>query len=291
MLTATIKVFLPFGDAKRLRLGEISNWTGKAVAAPRTDLDAALERPEAAQAGVYMLFGIDPDSDGSMAYIGEAEVIRDRLKQHRSKEFWISLVYFVSKDENLTKAHVRYLEARLVEEARRIGRYKLQNVQLSATRLPESDREDMEIFLARMRQLLPVLGSDLLTEVAMQSVTTNEHEGAGGLVYCRIKGAMAKGQMTPNGFVVFAGSTAVKELRPSAERSHPFVIPLRQRLVSEGFLVPDGEFLRFSRDTEFNSPSSAAAAVHGGGANGWREWKSEDGKTLAELAGRDSGEL
>lgn len=60
MTSATIKLFLPHGDAKRLRVGEVSNWTGKALAAPRTELDDLLLREEAESAGVYFLFGSDP---------------------------------------------------------------------------------------------------------------------------------------------------------------------------------------------------------------------------------------
>src|SRR6476646_769841 len=60
MTSATIKLFLPRGDAKSLRTAEISNWTGKAVAAPRTELDELLGREELEKAGVYILVGNDP---------------------------------------------------------------------------------------------------------------------------------------------------------------------------------------------------------------------------------------
>ena len=102
--SATIKLFLPRGDAKSLRTAEISNWSGKAIAAPRTEIDDLLAREELEKSGVYILTGIDPNSGSPRAYIGEAEVIRERLKQHKAKEFWVSAVVFVSKDENLTKA-------------------------------------------------------------------------------------------------------------------------------------------------------------------------------------------
>jgi len=92
------------GDAKSLRTAEISNWTGKAVAAPRTELEELLAREELDKAGIYIHTGRDPITNAPRAYIGEAEVIRERLKQHKSKEFWVSAIVFVSKDENLTKA-------------------------------------------------------------------------------------------------------------------------------------------------------------------------------------------
>src|SRR3954454_11361862 len=211
MTSATIKLFLPRGDAKSLRTAEISNWTGKAVAAPRTEFDELLAREELEKAGIYILIGSDPLTNAPRAYIGEAEIIRERLKQHKSKEFWVSAIVFVSKDENLTKAHVRYLESRLLAEATQAGRFKLEQNQASGSRLPESDREDMEVFLSRIRQLLPVLGSELLIPIAQQPSARSSPSAP---LVCRIKGALARGYRTPDGFVVFRGSTAVLHERP-----------------------------------------------------------------------------
>ena len=279
MTSATIKLFLPRGDAKSLRTAEISNWTGKAVAAPRTELEELLAREELEKAGVYILTGTDPVTNAPRAYIGEAEIIRERLKQHKTKEFWISAIVFVSKDENLTKAHVRYLESRLLIEAAQVGRFTLEQNQAGGSKLPESDREDMEVFLSRIRQLLPVLGSDILAPIAQPTAKTQ----SGGVLFCRIKGAEAQGQRTPNGFVVFQGSTAVLQDRPSAQQRHPFAVSLRKQLVADGTLKDEGGFLRFTKDSEFSSPSTAAAVIHGGGANGLTEWKNKDGNTLKEL--------
>lgn len=278
MPSATIKLFLPHGDAKSLRTAEISNWTGKAIAAPRTELDQLLARDELEKAGVYFLIGSDPLTNAPHAYVGEAEVIRDRLKQHKSKEFWVSAIVFVSKDENLTKAHVRYLENRLLGEATKVGRFALEQNQAGGSRLPESDREDMEIFLSRIQQLLPVLGSDLLTPIA-QSIAKYQ---PGGVLFCRIKGAEARGQRTPNGFVVFQGSTAVLEERPSAE-SYPWVLTQRRQLLADGTLTQNGGFFTFIKDAEFSSPSAAAVVIHGGSANGLTAWKAEDGRSLKQI--------
>ena len=80
MTSATIKFFLPRGDAKSLRTAEISNWTDKAIAAPRTELDELLAREELEKAGVYILIGSDPLTNTARAYIGEAEVIRVQVE-------------------------------------------------------------------------------------------------------------------------------------------------------------------------------------------------------------------
>lgn len=278
MTSATIKLFLPRGDAKSLRTAEISNWTGKAVAAPRTELAELLAREELEKAGVYILIGSDPLTNAPHAYIGEAEIIRERLKQHKAKEFWVSAIVFVSKDENLTKAHVRYLESRLLSEATQVNRFSLEQNQAGGSKLPESDREDMEVFLARIRQLLPVLGSDILAPVVQPAAKAQP----GGVLFCRIKGAEARGQRTTNGFVVLNGSTAVLAQRPSAE-TYPYVVAQRKDLITDGTLIEKGGFLIFRRDAEFSSPSAAAAVIHGGSANGLTAWKSNDGQSLKQL--------
>lgn len=127
MATATIKLFLAQADAKRLRTAEISNWTGKAVAGPRLELEDLLARDEAYKPGVYFLTGTDPDSGKDTVYIGEAEIVRERIKTHLDKDSWNSIVFVISKDENLTKAHIRYLEGRLIEQAQEAGRARVLN--------------------------------------------------------------------------------------------------------------------------------------------------------------------
>ena len=82
MSSATLKIFLAFGDPKRLRTAELSNWTGKAVAGPRSEFEKVLEREEIRNPGVYFLTGIDPDTNKNVIYIGEAESIGDRIKSH-----------------------------------------------------------------------------------------------------------------------------------------------------------------------------------------------------------------
>lgn len=104
MPTATIKMFLAQGDPKRLRTAELSNWTGKAVAGPRSEFESVLARAESERSGIYLLTGIDPETGKPAIYIGEAENLRSRIKSHIDKDFWTQVTYFVSKDENLTKA-------------------------------------------------------------------------------------------------------------------------------------------------------------------------------------------
>ena len=278
MPSATIKIFLPHGDPKRLRTAELSNWTGKAVAGPRSEFDGVLARDESQNSGVYFLTGVDPETGKSAVYIGEAESIRDRVKGHLDKDFWNHIAFFTSKDENLTKAHIRYLEGRLIEQAKQAGRAQVKNSQSSGARLPESDREDMEIFLEKIHQLLPVLGVEVLVPTTINAVGTNERVS----LSCEIKGLKATGHLTPNGIVVLAGSQAVLAERPSSQK-YPWALNMRQRLKDDGALTVKADHLLFAQDVEFSSPSAAAAVIHGGHANGLISWKNKDGKTLKEL--------
>jgi hypothetical protein len=276
--TATLKIFLAFGDPKRLRTAELSNWTGKAVAGPRSEFEKVLEREETLNPGVYFLTGIDPDTNKSAIYIGEAESIGDRIKSHLSKDFWNNVAFFISKDENLTKAHIRYIEGRLIEIAKSADRSVVMNSQGSGAKLPESDREDMEVFLEKMQQVLPVLG----IEAFVQAASKVESEAEKEMLTCKIKNVVASGYLTPNGIVVLARSEAVLEERGSAKK-WPSVMAPRNKLIEEGGLVQEGDKYVFVKDTEFSSPSSAAAVIHGGSANGLTAWVNANGKSLKDL--------
>ena len=278
MSSATIKIFLVHGDPKRLRTAEISNWTGKAVAGPRSEFDGLLSREEAVSSGVYVLSGIDPESGRPALYIGEAECIRDRVKAHLQRDFWNQVIYFVSKDENLTKAHIRFLEGKLIEVARESGRAVVMNGQGSGARLPESDRADIDIFLGKICQLLPVLGVELFTPATALARAKAELN----MLYCEIKGLQARGHLAPNGLVVLKGSKAVLLERASAKK-YPWPMNMRKRLREEGVLEASSDSLEFMQDFEFSSPSAAAAVVHGGHANGLTAWKDDRGRTLKEI--------
>jgi len=275
MPSTKITLFLLADDPQGLKVAEISNWSGKALAAPRSELSALLARNEMEQPGVYCLTGTAAASNQPAAYIGEAETLGDRLRSHREKDFWVQANVFLSKDENLTKAHTRFLEGRMIDEAKKAGRWQLMNNQASGAKLPEADRAEMEVFFGKIAQLLPLLGCDLFG--ATRPTVANAP------LMCAIKGLRAFGYRTPGGFLVLKNSEAVAEVRPSAAKHSPWMIALRGRLLKEGKLVSRGDRLVFTRDTEFSSPSFAAAVVRGGNANGLTEWRDENGAALKEI--------
>lgn len=107
---------------------ELSNWTGKAYRIPRTSYKETIHRDELRKPSIYFLFGIDDETDERMIYIGETEDAIQRLGQHirdDNKNYWIEAIVFISKDDHLNKAHIKYLERRLYDIALEVGRYEV----------------------------------------------------------------------------------------------------------------------------------------------------------------------
>lgn len=278
MQAATIKIFLVHGNPSGLRTAELSNWSGKAIAAPRTEISDLIKREELATPGFYLLTGVDPDSGDRAIYIGEAENVANRLKNHTSKDFWNAVTVFVSKDENLTKAHIRYLEGILIEKANNNGMAIVMNSASSGARLPESDAAEMDIFLEKCLQLLPVLGISDFNEKVDQVSDSKD------LLFCKIKGLIATGKRTANGFIVFAGSQAVLEHRPSSKR----IRAKREQLIEKGLLLEKNGHLIFTKDIEFGSPSTAGSVVRGGSTNGLTSWRNSQGTQLKKIEANES---
>ncbi len=270
---ATIKLFLVHGNPNGLRTAELSNWSGKAISAPRTEVIDLLKREELTNTGFYLLTGVSAESGEKAIYIGEAENVSNRLKNHASKDFWNAVTVFVSKDDNLTKAHIRYLEGKLILLANDVGSSVVMNSASSGSKLPESDAAEMDVFLEKCLQLLPVLGVSDFNQVLESQVS------ADNLLYCKIKGLIATGKRSANGFVVFSGSQAVLEDRKSSKT----IKTKREELMAKGLLEVKGSCLVFNKDIEFGSPSTAGSIVRGGNTNGLISWKDSNGISLKDI--------
>ena len=270
----SIRIFLPGGDPAGLRTIEKSNWTGAGLVIPRTTFADARSRRELKRAGIYILVGPPEESGLPRIYIGEGDPVGPRLDQHASKkDFWITAIAFTSNDENLNKAHVQYLESRLVELATKAKRCVLDNGNVpTLPSLAEAEAADAEGFLAEIQLCLPILGLSVFTPA---TASTNRKP-----LQIIAKGITAKGLPTSEGFVVIAGSSAVLgEVAscPSAVKS------TRAALAQNGVLKLSGDSYVFTQDYVFGSPSTAAAVVQGRSANGRVDWKDSKGRTLNEI--------
>ncbi len=281
----TVRLFLADGTPGGLLTAEIMNWTGYLVAAPRSDLAALLKRPEVARTGIYILLGDDPDSlGGQLAYIGEGDDIGKRLYQHarseesNGKDFWDRAIVLSSKDTNLTKAHARYLESRLIELAMDANRARLTNSTAPAPiALPEADVSDMEYFIAQAKIVLPVLGVNLLRSTSITQVdhstpaSSQPTESPVFELKLTSVGVKATAQEVDGEFTVRAGSTA-RESWVGAVGGYQ---QLREKLEVDDTLAmaEAGKAMCFTRDHVFASPSAAAAVVLGRSSNGRDAWK------------------
>ena len=271
----SLKIFLPDGTPEGLRILEKSNWTGCGVYFPRPVFPEAKKRDEFFRTGVYILVGASDDKGLPTVYIGQGDVVRDRLDKHYSrKDFWTWCVFFVSKDESLNRAHVQHLEARLIKLATDAKRCLLDNSAApNPPHLSEADIADVESFLADVLSILPLTGLTVFEKPKRPSRKQRTF-------LARTKGIEAKGHESPEGFVVREGSLAVSAEVKSIQG---YLSSLRRDLLKQGVLEPADDALRFTQDYTFSSPSTAAGVVLARSANGRQEWKTSDGTTLKEL--------
>lgn len=288
----SIRIFLVDGTTSGVRTAELGLSTIKALAVPRASLSAVSKRAELEKTGVYVLLGDDPDNPGAKKiYIGEGDTILTRLSSHNKaedKDFWDECVLFVSKDQNLTKAHVRYLEAHLIRLASDAKRAKVTNGTAPSTDgwLPEPDEIEMQEFIAQARLLLGSLGYSIFeTQIApstppapigqSQSSKPPEFQYIGDGFSAKCVVDTDAGQ-----FIVKRDSTSRREEAPSLTLTYR---TLRKQLVDSGVLVEQTPTMyTFTQDYAFSAPTAAAQVVSGSTVNGRNAWKTSTNQTLAD---------
>lgn len=273
----TIKIFLIDGDPNGRMSCELSNWSGKAYKIPRIKIKDCVDRDDLTSTGVYLLFGKD-DEGKDKVYIGEAESILKRLSQQLTqKDFWNEAIVFISKDENLNKAHIKYLENRLHDIAKVANRYNVDNSIIpTQSSISESDRAEMEEYIEYVKMLVNTLGHKVFDE--KREFTPKQKQET--FFIKSVRNADGQGEQTSDGFVVFKGAKAAATIVNSMT---PSFIKFRQKLIDDGVLVNKTEYYEFSDDYIFSSPSTAAVIIMGRNANGLTEWKNKDGTTLKDF--------
>ena len=276
----SVRIFIPTGEPEGLRIVEKSNWTGQGLFLPRLLYPVARDREEFSRTGVYILWGPGEAGEMDRAYVGEGDLLRLRLDDHfKHKDFWTRTITFTSKDQNLNKAHFRYIEARLVELATEAKRCQLDNANNpQSPSLSDADAADADLFLADMLLCLPVLGVSFFEKPAAREESSQD-------LFLNSKGVRARGYEDVGGFVVRAGSHAVKDEVASI---HAYLSSLRSTLVSEGLLVDDGGVYRLVEPYVFSSPSTASGVLLGRSSNGRVEWKDAKGRSLKEIQLEDA---
>lgn len=162
-----VKIYLPDGNPDGVRIIHQMNWTGQGIVFSRQECQQVVST-RCNCAGVYILIG--PAHSGQYEdrlYIGEAEDIALRFKQHEStKEFWSWAAVFISTHEgSLNKAHVKWLEHELYERAKIAGRCELDNANRpQRPKMHEAEEADASAFLEKVLQILPLVGIHQMQE-------------------------------------------------------------------------------------------------------------------------------
>ena len=264
------------GDPEGMLTAEVFNWTGHVLKTPRMQISQALSRPEAKFTGIYLLLG---ECDGeTSAYIGESENIGDRIKNHdNNKDWWTDAILITSTANNLNKAHIKYLESRLVEEANFAGRILLQNGnQPNKPSLSESAKSNMETFLQYIFMVLPALKIDIFPQKLNTKKPLKDNANTTDISKFELISKKylisATAQQIQNEFIVLKGSSA-RDTWVGKGTFNSGYAKLHKELINTEVLVTQGKNRIFSVDYSFNSPSAASAVIYGRASNGRTAWK------------------
>ena len=279
----TIQMYIFDGDPNGRIMCELSNWNGRVYKVSRSQIQEFSERKDAENTGVYFLIGKDENNNDTV-YIGEAEKMSTRLKQHlKDSEYWNDCIVVISKDDLLNKAHVKYLENKFYNLAQKSGRVTVINSNIpTCSSISEYDEAMLTEFINNARLLVNVLGYKIFDSIQESVVRQNKNQPSANDIYFikAARGAKAKGSIVSDGFVVFEGSKIASSETPSMSES---LKKLRENLIKNKII--DDKFC-FTKDFVFSSPSLAASIVMGRNANGRTEWKTVNGKNIKDFEDR-----
>lgn len=251
----------------------IDDWFGISYKIPRNKLKEASQLKYINNTGVYVLFGDDESTAEKIAYIGEAEDIYNRLYQHnKNKDFWSECIVFVSKDNSLNKAHIKYIEHELYEIGKNANRYTIKNESNpTKSSLSNADEIRAEKFISKIKIITNMFGYKLFIKLV------NEDNKIDKTLYLINNGIeYAKGMVTDEGFVVFKGSKIKVGIYDSLSKSL-YNFCEKERNSSD---VVDNVYIN---DHLFSSPSMAAIAILGRNSNGYNEWKNKKNISLKKI--------
>lgn len=266
----TVTTYLIDGDPKGTQYAFISNKICQMFVVPRSNLSYLNTQEKLQKPAFYILLGED-EATKPQAYIGETENFRERVKDHDSKKtFWQKALIFVSKDADMTKADVQYLEYKAIELARKANAYVLSDNKQTpkSPNLPEYQKDSMDEFFDDVKFLASFIGCNIF-EVSQPKA---EH-----LFFLKGRDCDAKGFYNSNGFTVLKGSVIAKDSVPSLAWKEK-----REIMLQEYTEIIDGNLV-LNSDKTFSSPSTAADFCKGSSNNGWIVWKDKDNNTLDSI--------
>ena len=267
----TVTTYLVDGDPKGTRYAFISNKICQMFVVPRSNLDYLDKQKKLHKPAFYILIGED-EMAKPQAYIGETENFRERVKDHdQRKTFWQKALIFVSKDADMTKTDVQYLEYLAVQQAKQINRYSIQENKQTPKEpnLPEYQKDAMDEFFEDIKFLTSFIGISIFETASVNQLP---------VFHFKRRGANARGVYDGNGFTVLRESVLSKDAVSSCH-----AIARRDMIIKDYSQINDNGNPVLTSDISFSSPSTAAGICGGCSSNGWVEWKNDKGQTLDEV--------
>ncbi|MDY4997344.1 MAG: GIY-YIG nuclease family protein [Bacilli bacterium] len=275
MIEQVLTMILRDGTSTGIIECSLDDWFGISYKIPRNKLKNAASLKAIKNSGVYILFGEDEDTAEKIAYIGEAENIYSRIEQHnRNKDFWNECIVFMSENNSLNKAHIKYIEHELYNISLSTKRFIIKNdVKPTKSSLGTADEIKAKKFIEKIKIITSMFGYRLFDEL----VTNEDNSNDDNKFYLKFGGEIiGTSILTDEGTVILKGSKIRNEILSSLS---PSLLNYCKRERSSSDIV-DGVFIN---DHLCSSPSMAAVVLLGRNANGRNEWKNKDGKSINDL--------
>ena len=278
MAGKTIQIYLPDGNPKGVKKASITTDKIEIIQIPRAILSENNKLLDFN--GVYILAD-SLKQEKPEIYIGKGDV-KSRTYSHDSqKDFWTVVFAIRLKDATgFNDAHNSYLEHYFVKKAKDLN-LAVMNENKQVPKCPHLGEEilsELEYYIDTIETLLSTLGLK-----CFQSLE-NGKGTSGNIFVCSDKyGSCGKGEYTEEGFLLYKGSVCKMELHKGTDK-----IPQRDEMLRSGLLKRHNDSYVLQENKLFSSVSAAASVVLGRRANGWIEWKNQEGKTLDALERKHS---
>lgn len=180
----------------------------------------------------------------------------------------------ISKDGNLNKAHIKYLEHEFYKTAVEAGRYSIDNSNVPVkANVSEPYQAESAEFMYNAKILVNALGHKVFEKI---SGSGNQSQESQNLYYLKHTNGTARCIQTTDGFILLKCSKIHKESAISFDKGLKNKV---EQSRASGEIIND----TLQVDKIFAGSSAAAAFAAGYSISGPQSWKNENGETLKSV--------
>lgn len=234
--------------------------------------------------------------DRKQLYVGETDDSVKRLRNHEAKDFWTEAIVFHSTGDTLSTTEVKWLEAKTYETLNTLGYYDISENKQTPQYPPLKRHQiyTLEPIFEEAKNYICAAGFDIFLRKKaekQQMMQFSEPEPVATapqsqVISCHLtRNADAHGlfNTSDQSLTVLKGSKVnPQHVNKISETSRK----RREQQLAEYTEERNGERI-VMQDVRFDTPSGAAQFCVGGSANGWLEWKDEEGRELNAYRNND----